>query len=720
MEREVVAESRLDSVTVYASGALCRRRVVVPVPPEGPGRIRVGGLPLALDAGSLRARTLSPGPRVTDVRREVRAQPREPASLAALQRDVDAAEEAYDEARARRDRLAGRADATAALRAVPPTQRRGDPPRPAPVEAFLALADFVDTRLSALHARLLSAEDEVSRAEHAWDVARHRLAEASRALPTRTTLTSVEVVVTLAGSTPAELELELELEYVVPGTTWFPSYQLTLSRGAGTAAGGGLAMRANIAQATGEDWTGVRLSLSTADLHRRTSLPELRSMRLGRRQDEAAPGPLWREPPTGTGELFGGYDDAGRGPTGTPAPPVARTRSAFGAVAAGAGAGRSVAEMATAGATAGSASTVSGEGHEDLLMRSLDRRAGPRAVGPRPAAPYGGPPAPAALGAAPRGPGAASRGIPAPPPPGAPAPQAIAFAAAPPLPPSPPQPDPALQDYAGLVLAGPDAAPAARGRLAPDVADGHGAAESERVRGARAVAEQSAPPHAVPVGFWPGSFAYRFDAAAPVDVPADGRWHSVPVDDFPVGLTAWHLCVPALDPAVYAAVELANTSRHALLAGPVEILVDGEYTATVPMPVLAPGQSRRIGIGVEEGVRVARRVRTAESTSTGLRGGSTVVAQSVEIEVANRLGHAVSLELLERVPVSDDKDVRIEDAPADPPWTVVASEDDPKLRRGLRRWRVVVEAGGSLTLTAGHQLRFPVGKAVVGGNRRDA
>jgi hypothetical protein len=97
-----------------------------------------------------------------------------------------------------------------------------------------------------------------------------------------------------------------------------------------------------------------------------------------------------------------------------------------------------------------------------------------------------------------------------------------------------------------------------------------------------------------------------------------------------------------------------------------------------------------------------------------------MVAQTVEIEVVNRLGRAVSLELLERVPVSDDKDLRVEDLPADPPWTVVAPEEDEQLRRGLRRWRLVVEAGGSTRLTAGHQLRLPAGKAVVGGNRRDA
>lgn len=45
-------ESTLDSVVVYAQGAVCRRLARGTVPPDG--RIRVTGLPRTLDPGSLR------------------------------------------------------------------------------------------------------------------------------------------------------------------------------------------------------------------------------------------------------------------------------------------------------------------------------------------------------------------------------------------------------------------------------------------------------------------------------------------------------------------------------------------------------------------------------------------------------------------------------------------------------------------------------------------
>ncbi|MEU8844422.1 DUF4140 domain-containing protein, partial [Streptomyces roseus] len=79
--------STLDSVVVYAQGAVCRRLVRATVPPDG--RVRVGGLPRSLDPGSLRVRVLNaPGVRVTEARVEVGAEPLGSGEPDALRREV--------------------------------------------------------------------------------------------------------------------------------------------------------------------------------------------------------------------------------------------------------------------------------------------------------------------------------------------------------------------------------------------------------------------------------------------------------------------------------------------------------------------------------------------------------------------------------------------------------------------------------------------------------
>ncbi|MFB7784689.1 DUF4139 domain-containing protein, partial [Streptomyces vinaceus] len=332
--------STLDSVVVYAQGAVCRRLVRGSVPPDG--RVRVTGLPRSLDPGSLRVRALNaPGVRVTEARVETEAEPLGAGVPDALRREVVRLREECAAAQGRRDRQLGLIEEVRALHPVPPERRRGDPHRRTPVDAWLELAEFVDARLARLHARLAELEEARRLVEHELSVAADRLARASNDAPSAHVRTTVCAVLTLDRRTAeaeeaqeaqappevepeeepeAEPEVELELEYAVPGAVWVPAYRLTHRQGEDA---GRLLLRASVAQRTGEDWTGVRIALATADLRRRTDLPKLGSIRIGRRQ--AAPAPSgWREPPAGLADLFAGYEGAGPRPAGPAPVPAAR------------------------------------------------------------------------------------------------------------------------------------------------------------------------------------------------------------------------------------------------------------------------------------------------------------------------------------------------------------------------------------------------------------
>ncbi|MFJ2898457.1 DUF4139 domain-containing protein [Streptomyces sp. NPDC087218] len=673
--------STLDSVVVYAQGALCRRLARGGVPSDG--RVRVTGLPRSLDPGSLRARVLgAPGVRVTGARVEVGAEPVASDAPDGLRHEVERLSDACAAARGRRDRQLGLIAEVGALRPVPPARKREDPHRSTPVDAWLELADFVDERLTGLHQRLVELEEELRDVEHELDVAADRLARASTDAPSAHVETTVCAALTLDGAGDAGTELELELEYGVPGAVWVPAYRLTHRQGEGD---GRLVLRASVAQRTGEDWTGVRVALATADLRRRTDLPELRSIRVGRSQPVPAPSG-WREPPAGLADLFSGYDAAG------PAPAPAAVPAAL---AAGAGAAPDPVPAAP--------------------------------PPPPPPAPqgYGGPPPPAPSGGYGAPPevfgGRAERARAARPRAGAgafpSAPAAMRPAGhsrtAPAPVTGPPQPSGDELDYAALVLCGPDEQSGRRGRLFPGEPFDPVAVEYRRR--AEAVAALPLPGQAVRPRESAGSFDHRFDAAARADIPSDGIWHTVTVGEIPVGLRTEYLCVPSVEQTVYATLVLSNATDQALLAGPVEVVVDDDFLLTAALPTLAPGGVRRVGLGPAEGIRVTRRTNLRESTA-GLRNNITVLDHHVHVKLANRLARPVTVEVRERVPVSSEPDVRIEER-AD--WTAPEESTGPDPHApGTRVWRLDLPAGATAALDGGYEIRIPAGKALAGGNRR--
>ncbi|WP_328498751.1 DUF4139 domain-containing protein [Streptomyces sp. NBC_00414] len=744
-EATQVWDSALDSVVVYAQGAVCRRVARGSVPPDG--RVRITGLPRTLGPGSLAARVVgTSGVRVVEARVEVDSVPNDPATPHELEREVERLHEECAAARARRDRQLGLVEEVRGIRPVPPARKRDDPPRRTPVDAWLELSDFVDARLAGLHTRLDELEEALLHSEHDLGVAVDALARSSSDAPSAHVSTTVSALVTLVRTRDGQAaeqgpEVELELEYEVPGAVWIPAYRLDHRQGDGS---GRLVLRASVAQRTGEDWNAVRLSLATADLRRRTDLPRLRSIRIGRRQPAPAPSG-WREPPAGLSDLFTGYDVAAP-PAAAPHPSARRSRTAAAPKAA-------VTPPMAVGAVPAyetGASPVYDTGAYSTAVPAPPPAPGPAPQGYGPTAPaayvlpppmpqaYGAPPppAPGASGApALRGAGpdlaqpagswqggapyagaapfdASSTMLPsAPGGPPVPAAPSGAMPAAPPV--GPPHPSGAELDYAALVLAGPEEQAGRRGLLFPD--SSFDPVATEQRRAAEAVASLPLPGHAVRPRESAGSFDHRYDAHARTDIPSDGTLHTVTITEIPVGLRTEYLCVPSVEETVYTTLVLSNATGRALLAGPVEVTVDDDFLLTAALPTLAPGGTRRVGLGPAEAIRVTRRTDLRESSS-GLRNTVTVLDHRVHVELVNRLARPVAVEVRERVPVTSDADIRIDERAE---WTTPKEGAGPDaLVPGTRVWRVELPAGGSAALDGGYEIRIPAGKALVDGNRR--
>ncbi|MHB8872325.1 MAG: DUF4139 domain-containing protein [Myxococcaceae bacterium] len=722
----VTVSSVLDAVTVYARGAVCTRLArLVPTGATLPRTVRFGGLPLTLKEGSLRARVLSgpAGLSVTDVRAGFDAELPPEADVPAEQHALEAALDLAGGLELELSLVLRELSQIASLRPAFLPRKRGEPPREAPVGAILELAGFVDGELGALNTRRLDLTLRLTDARNEVELRRARLLEASSSKRTERARLARAAVVSLSVPDLAG-EAELALEYLVPGARWTPGYELRLAKDMAT---GSLRLRASIAQRSGEDWKNVRLAVSTADLDRRTDVPELKSLKVGRSQP-APPRSGWREPPPGLDELFAPYDEA------------LRRRPVAAAAAEPLGVAAPSLEPAPRDLARKPRRPPTGEFRLAASMPGAAPQAGMGgAPPPSPSMPARRAPAPAsAVGARKRSALAEAEA------------QAVSeegavdelaaadgqsFGGVRDEPAPEPEAEVALGgellDYGVLAL--PDAGQAeGRGRLAPrrDPLRGLLVAASLTVqvellvatlqqgqREAGAVDGLTPPPYAVPLRQSAGSYDYRYDAAHRVDVEGDGAWHTVAIGAAEVTLEPRYVCVPSMEPRVYRTLTVRNGSSQALLAGGADVTLGNEFLMTVPFPAIGPHGEDRVGLGVEEAIKVSRNTAFNETTG-GLLGGSSVLAHELQIEVANRLSHPVEVEVRERVPLSADDDIKVDEAQVEPPWKPDETVRDGAVTRGLRFWRVSLAAGAKASLSARYVIKLPSGKVLVGGNRR--
>ena len=132
-------------------------------------------------------------------------------------------------------------------------------PGAAPVpgsEEWKRRLDFIDVELTKILDQTRRLNAEKSDLEEKAQAVAQELDQRSGLLVTPRKTVLVDIEVTKAGTE------KLSLSYVVPGVTWSPSYDLRIDSQKDEAT---LAYQALVSQDTGEDWSNVQLSLSTAE-----------------------------------------------------------------------------------------------------------------------------------------------------------------------------------------------------------------------------------------------------------------------------------------------------------------------------------------------------------------------------------------------------------------------------------------------------------------------
>lgn len=268
---DIPVASRPDAVTVFPDGASVTRRLIVTVP-AGEHVLVIDDLPLTADPGSIRLQGAGTGSlaiNAVDARQPRQTERRDPALVQRL-------ETLKDERQSLDDRIAAeRVRKRAAEALVSPGTLAGG-------ERGLVIAEARQA-LAAAHEETLAADRAIRQAEQAQRGLDRSIAEIEaqlRAQPPRRLEARIAVEAAQA------FRGELTLTYAVRQARWSPVYDARLVT---TAAKPQLELirRADIRQQTGEDWTDVALTVSTARVARGGAAPVLQPLVLRFHDPEA-------------------------------------------------------------------------------------------------------------------------------------------------------------------------------------------------------------------------------------------------------------------------------------------------------------------------------------------------------------------------------------------------------------------------------------------------
>ncbi|WP_103763071.1 DUF4139 domain-containing protein [Roseovarius confluentis] len=163
--------------------------------------------------------------------------------------------------------------------------------------------------------------------------------------------------------------------------------------------------------------------------------------------------------------------------------------------------------------------------------------------------------------------------------------------------------------------------------------------------------------------------------------------------------------VPLNDPSAFLVAEFTNDMGELILpTAEASFYLDGRFVGQRHLDLISAGEEAELSFGPIEGLRLTRTVEDRAEGDRGVISKSNRISETVRIEVENLTGESWALRVLDRVPYSEQEDLKI-NWEATPAPTAEGVDD----KRGVLAWEFELGAGDTQEIRLEHTIQWPDG-----------
>lgn len=203
-------------------------------------------------------------------------------------------------------------------------------------------------------------------------------------------------------------------------------------------------------------------------------------------------------------------------------------------------------------------------------------------------------------------------------------------------------------------------------------------------------------------------FQAEFTLPMPVTLPSGNEERSFRLASASIAPDLQHKASPALDTTAYLETAFVLPGDTPLLAGEVLLTRDGAFIGRSRLADKAPGDKLTLGFGADERVNIKRVPVMREARDPGLLSSMRSEENRFRIDVRNLHAFPVTIQIVDRLPISEDQQITIERLPDMTRPDVETFED----KRGVFAWNATLAPQEAKSFTSAWRMRWPQGRIV--------
>ncbi len=149
-----------------------------------------------------------------------------------------------------------------------------------------------------------------------------------------------------------------------------------------------------------------------------------------------------------------------------------------------------------------------------------------------------------------------------------------------------------------------------------------------------------------------------FDILTKRSITSDGKENLVALQTFNLKTDYIYHTVPKLDSGAFLLAKITDWSQYNLIAGQANIFFEGAFVGTSHINPEVTAKELFISMGRDNSI-VVERIPVKKYTSSKFIGSNKKETFGYEIVVKNKKGTPITIEILDQIPVSQNKDVLV-------------------------------------------------------------
>lgn len=194
-----------------------------------------------------------------------------------------------------------------------------------------------------------------------------------------------------------------------------------------------------------------------------------------------------------------------------------------------------------------------------------------------------------------------------------------------------------------------------------------------------------------------------FEIKKAYSIPTNGDISIVEINSYEVPANYSYFSAPIINENVFLTAKIGDWSQYNLLPAEANVYFEGSFSGKTHINPMETTDSLTISLGVDPNV-IVKRIQPQNFKKNAFIGTTKTIQNEFEIEVKNNKSSAIHLVLVDRIPLSQNKDIKIDDIE-----TGTSTYNDKK---GILEWNLNLNSNSSKTMNFSYSVRYPKYKRI--------